>query len=232
MNSNLTYLNRGYDRTLLLVPGWGFDERVFEPVHMPFNYLLYTSPDMTVLEDVVLSGGYGALDMMGWSQGGVALAGLAAKYPEQVGQLTLVGIRPAYPVNGLNEIKDLLARSCQTYLKCFYKACLDKTHLPWFKQTLQKTYLAKFETEDLLAGLDWLAQVSLDVAALKKIKSVTLIHGANDQVAPVQEARALAEQLPGARYCEVPDAAHAVFLHEAFSENVTVERQEDKKVRR
>jgi len=228
----LQYKNRGYDRTLLLVPGWGFDERVFEPLRLPFNYLLYTSPDMAVLEDVVLSGGYGALDMMGWSQGGVALAGLAVKYPEQVRQLILVGIRPAYPVKGLNEIKDLLTRSCQTYLTCFYKACLDKTHLPWFKQTLQKTYLAKFKPEDLLAGLDWLAQVSLDAVALKKIRSVTVIHGVNDRVAPVQGARVLAEQLPGARYCEVSDAAHAVFLDPTFSETVTVGRQEGKKIRR
>ncbi len=179
---------------------------------------------MAALEDAVISGGYGALDMMGWSQGGVALAGLAAEHPELARQLILVGVRPTYPVKGLNEIRDLLMRSCKTYLACFYKACLDKTHLPWFKQTLQKPYLAKFKTEDLFAGLDWLAQASLDVAALKKIKALTLIHGANDQVAPVPEVRVLVDQLPGVRYCEVPDAAHAVFLHSAFSEIVTVGR--------
>jgi len=61
---------------------------------------------------------------------------------------------------------------------------------------------------------------------------VTLVHGAQDQVAPVQEARALAAQLPRARYCEVPGAAHAVFLHPRFTECVTVGRQEAKKIER
>jgi pimeloyl-ACP methyl ester carboxylesterase len=232
MKPILQYLNRGYNRTLLMVPGWGFDERVFERLSLPYNYLRYTSSDMAGLEDAVLAGGYGTLDMLGWSQGGVALAGLAARYPDMVTQLILVGVRPAYPSEGLDEIRGLLTRSTGTYLKCFYKACLDKADLLWFKQTLQKAYLARFTLDDLTSGLDWLAQVQLDVAALQNIASVTLVHGAEDQVAPVHEARALAAQWPQARYCEVPEAAHAVFLHPAFSEIVAVGRQEAKKLRR
>jgi len=221
MKPILKYIDRGYDRTLLLVPGWGFDERVFKSLSLPFNYLLYTSPDMAALEGAVLGGGYGALDMMGWSQGGVALAGLAVKHPDLVRQLILVGVRSAYPVHGLNEIKGLLERSCATYLKCYYKACLDKGDLPWFKQTLQTDYLAQFAPDDLMAGLDWLAQVQMEWVALQKIASFTLIHGSEDQVAPVQEARVLAAQFPQAKYCEVAGAAHAVFLHPVFSNLVT-----------
>jgi len=231
MQATLQYEDRGYNRTLLLVPGWGFDERIFERSSLPCNYLLYTSADMAGLEDAVLAGGYGTLDMLGWSQGGVALARLAAKHPDLVTQLILVGVRPAYPTKTLDEIRRLLTRSAATYLKCFYKACLDKADLLWFKQTLQKDYLARFTADDLTAGLDWLAQVQLDVAALQRLASVTLVHGAQDQVAPVQEARALAAQLPRARYCEVPEAGHAVFLHPAFSEIVTVGRPEAKKIR-
>ena len=222
MKPILQYKDRGYNRTLLLVPGWGFDERVFERLSLSYNYLLYTSSDMAGLEDAVLAGGYGTLDMLGWSQGGVALAGLAAKHPDLVTQLILVGVRPAYPTDTLDEIRGLLARSTATYLKCFYKACLDKADLLWFKQTLLKEYLAKFTLDNLTAGLDWLAQIRLDVAAIQRLASVTLVHGAQDQVAPVQEARALATLLPGARHCEVPEAGHAVFLHPAFSECVSV----------
>ena len=232
MNSKLTYMKRGYNRTLLLVPGWGFDERVFEHLSLPFNYLLYTDSDMAALEDAVLAGGHETLDMMGWSQGGVALAGLAARHPHLVRQLVLVGVRPAYPSEALDEIRGLLTRSHATYLKCFYKACLGRADLSWFKQILQKDYLAKFSLDGLKSGLDWLAQVQLDVAALRDTASVILIHGTEDQVAPVQEARALAAQLPQARYCEVPEAAHAVFLNPAFSEIVTVGRQEAEKTRR
>ncbi len=221
LKSTLQYKNRGYCRTLLLVAGWGFDERVFERMSLPFNYLLYTDSDMAVLEDAVLAGGYERLDMLGWSQGGVALAGLATRHPDLVGQLILVGVRAAYPAAALAEIKDLLSRSHVTYLKCFYKACLGRADMAWFRQTLQKDYLAQCSLDGLKSGLDWLAQVQLDVAALQDMPLVTLIHGAADQVAPVQEARALAAQLPQARYCEVPGAAHAVFLDAAFSESVT-----------
>jgi pimeloyl-ACP methyl ester carboxylesterase len=225
MNSNLTYLDRGHNRTLLLVPGWGFDDRIFERLTLPYDYLFYTGCDMAGLEGAVLAGGYGAVDMLGWSQGGVALAGLAGRHPELVRQLILVGVRPAYPAEGLEEIKSLLSRSYATYLKCFYKACLDRVDMAWFKQTLQKDYLARFTLDGLVSGLDWLAQVQLDVATLQDMASVTLVHGAADQVAPVQEAQALAAQLPQARYCEVPDAAHAVFLHPNFAECVTVRRE-------
>jgi pimeloyl-ACP methyl ester carboxylesterase len=221
MKAILQYKNRGYDRTLLLVPGWGFDERIFEPLSLPYNHLLYTSPDMRYLEDAVLAADCGALDMMGWSQGGVALAGLATRHPDRVAQLILVGVRPLYPAEGLVEIKGLLLRSRATYLKCFYKACLDRVDVPWFRQTLQEDYLARMTLEDLISGLDWLAHVGLDVKALQNLACVTLIHGAEDQVAPVQEARALAMQLPRAQYCEVTGAAHAVFLHPNFAECVT-----------
>ena len=232
MKPKLIYKDRACDRTLLLVPGWGFDERIFERLSLPYNYLLYTGCDMAALEDAVLARGCGALDVLGWSQGGVALAALAAKYPGLIAELTLVGVRPAYPAEALEEIKGLLTRSTATYLKCFYKACLDRADLLWFKRTLQKAYVARFTLDDLIAGLDWLAQVQLDVEALQNIASVTLVHGAADQVAPVQEARDLAAQLPQARYCEVPGAAHAVFLHPRFAECVSLGRQEGKKVRR
>ncbi|MCP4456237.1 MAG: alpha/beta fold hydrolase, partial [Planctomycetes bacterium] len=222
MAAKLTHKDRGYDRTLLLVPGWGFDERIFERLSLPYNYLFYPGCDIAELEEAVLAGGHEAMDMLGWSQGGVALAGLACRHPDLVRQLILVSVRAAYPSETLDEIRSLLTRSHTTYLKCFYKACLGQADLPWFKQTLQKDYLAKFMLVDLISGLDWLGQVRLDVAALKDIASVTLVHGAEDQVAPVQEARTLAAQLPQARYCEVSEAAHAVFLNSTFSEIVTV----------
>ena len=34
------YLNRGHAEVLVLIPGWGFDARIFEPLDLDFDYLL------------------------------------------------------------------------------------------------------------------------------------------------------------------------------------------------
>lgn len=213
----LKFQDRGYRESLLLVPGWGFDARIFQPLDLPYNYVYFTSPDMSLLKSALLELDCEPMPMLGWSQGGVALARFAQCHGERIKRLILVGIRPVYPKTGLDEIRSFLLRSQATYMKRFYKACLDQSQWTWFKQTLQADYLARFDLEDLIFGLDWLAHVCVDTDALKQVPDVVLIHGSADQVAPVAEARTLAQALPEARYVEIPDASHAAFLYPACS---------------
>ena len=199
----LEFIDRGYPETMLLVPGWAFDGRIFEPLDLPYNYLMADSAEIGSLETQVLqfieTHDQTALTMLGWSQGGIALSKLAGRFPEKVSQLILVSVRQQYPQAGLREIQGLLERSRATYLKCFYKACFagaDRTIETWFKATLLADYLETFTSTALMKGLDWLAQVRIDPEDLRRVSCVTFVHGADDTIAPIQEAESLAAQVP------------------------------------
>jgi pimeloyl-ACP methyl ester carboxylesterase len=221
------FRDRGYTETMLLVPGWAFDERIFQCLDLPYNYLLATNPEMSSLESQVVrydeTHDQTPMAMLGWSQGGIALSQLAGRCPERVTQLILVGIRPGYPREGLLEIRRLLDRSRTAYLKCFYKACFagsDESIRSWFNKTLLDDYLEKFTHNTLTAGLDWLAQACIDPEDLKQVPSVTVIHGTDDTIAPIQEAKELAAKMPLARWLVLQKTGHVSFLHAQFPEKL------------
>jgi pimeloyl-[acyl-carrier protein] methyl ester esterase len=70
----------------------------------------------------------------------------------------------------------------------------------------------------LAAGLGWLRDTDLRADAGGIGVPTLLVHGARDQLVPVEAGRWLAKAIPGARMHELADAAHLPFFthHDAF----------------
>jgi pimeloyl-ACP methyl ester carboxylesterase len=76
-------------------------------------------------------------------------------------------------------------------------------------------YVTGWQTGELLRGLDYLERQRLSSSALPACPT-TIVHGERDSVAPIREARQLAE---GARHAElrvIPGAGHAAFMTDEF----------------
>jgi pimeloyl-ACP methyl ester carboxylesterase len=218
-------IDRGYPRDLVLIPGWATDVRIFEPLALPYNYILpnRVSPDTFVddLQNFLTDNSLREVSLLGWSMGGFLAADFAKRFPSQVAELFLVSVRSEFDKQALADIKTLLEKDRRVYLYSFYMQCLR--HCPTdqvarFKRTLLKSYLETMTPSDLMSGLDYLAQARIDTLALSSIPTLRFFHGQLDEITPIAEAHTLADSLPGATFHNFPDRGHIVFLTPTFSE--------------
>ena len=217
--SEWTFEERGRARTLLLLPGWATDERVFGGVGAGFDRLL---PPGFVTGPEVESGCErldGAAVVVGWSLGGFAAADFAARHADSVEKLVLIGVRRRYPREEIERVRRALTADREACLRRFYRECFlpaQREDFRRFRAELMPVYLDEMGTERLQEGLDYLEWAEIDPAALPAGKTV-IVHGADDAVAPVEEARTLAAEA-GVELRVVDGAGHAAFLSPGFDE--------------
>jgi pimeloyl-ACP methyl ester carboxylesterase len=80
-------------------------------------------------------------------------------------------------------------------------------------------YLEEMETTELLEGLEYLGSCTIDPRTFPRVPA-TFIHGACDVIAPVNEARLLAGEVPSARMIVVDNASHALCAAAGFLSTV------------
>ena len=218
------YMDRHRKNAIVLVSGWAFDERIFTHLDLPFDVISYTKMNMVDFELDLLAylsrKKLNRISLLGWSQGALACAQFAARHPECIRELTLVSLRPSYDQASIDQIKRLLQRNQRAYLRQFYKTCFSSVGLEtyrWFKQTLQTEYLDMFPEATLCKGLDWLAQAQLFPDALKTMRSLTVIHGSDDRIAPVQDVIDWVAKLPQANLVLLQKGGHIPFLSDEFN---------------
>lgn len=173
------------------------------------------------LLDVFDSLGLGAPIVAGLSLGAWMAAELATRYPERVGRLVLVN-----PV-GLHidgaPIKDIFGRSPGEMAEDMFA---DQGHpvaqmmhaLDGFRSDPARVGELTFEmikplvqTMAATARLGWdpyLHNPRLRRRLYRITCPTVVVRGAQDTLVPPEHARAYAEEIPGARLVEVPDAAH------------------------
>ena len=175
------------------------------------------------------------VQLVGWSLGGMVALALAARHPDKVAKLVLVGSsptfvsRPDWPYGLAPEVLAGFAES----LKQDYRATLLRFLSLQARggdaareviARLRETVFQRGEPASavLAAGLDLLRDVDLRGVAARVRCPTLVVHGAYDTLCPVQAAHWLAEQIPGARLALREGAAHAPFLsHPAwFAEQV------------
>lgn len=217
--------NRGCSRTLVLIPGWATDVRLFEPLLLPYNYILpcNVTPETFALDlhRWLDENHHQRVSLLGWSMGGFLAADFARQFPSQVDELFLLSVRQTFDPRGLDAIRQLLHKDRRVYLYGFYTQCFrhcPPDHLARFKRSLLKPYLESMTTEDLLRGLDYLAGAQIDASALADLPGVHFFHGRRDEITPIAEARALAAQIPNATFRTFPDLGHILFYDATFLE--------------
>jgi len=220
-DSRYRYIERGYGSSVVLVPGWASDYRIFSLLDIPYNYILpldYRPAGFPrSLARFLDRSGIEEVSILGWSLGGFSAAEFYSLYPKSVDKLILAGVRMKYDNITLAGVREGVARSLRGYLYAFYDKCFSsKEDMRWFKRELFGEYVSGFDKERLLSDLDYIKDFSFDITGLRKSGSVRIVHGDGDLIAPLESAAELKRRLPRAGFSVVEGAGHAVFMHEDF----------------
>jgi len=226
MSTRFEFINRGYKDTIVLLPGWGTDHRIFGRLDMPFNYLV---PLKIELDDIyyalsVAMAGKEAV-LMGWSFGALLAAHFLVKFPNVVKKTVLVGVKEAYATSEIGKMKNYLDRSPVTYMKGFYRRCLSfqgREDRAWFSSYLQEGYLRGIDQKYLKSQLDYMEFNPLPLNELQKYSNkISVIHGEKDLVIPLEEAHSLVRKLRGASFNIIKNTGHACFMDRSFKELIS-----------
>jgi pimeloyl-ACP methyl ester carboxylesterase len=214
------YKQRGYDRTLCLVPGWATDYTIFSELDLPFNYLLIERISgknfERDLEDLLKQADLGKMSFLGFSLGGFLLTDYLINNPEIVEGLILISVRKKYPMTAIENITALLKRNKTAYLRRFYRDCFYAwEEYQKFRKDRQEKYVAWSE-DYLLQSLEYFKIVSLDGDKLNKFNKVVLIGGEEDKIAGYDETKQLAQELTNGQFWKYEKLGHIPFLNEEF----------------
>jgi len=223
--SRFRIIERGYKETLLLIPGWATDYRIFDALDLNYNYLLPLEINPFDFEknlvDLLEANSLDKISLFGCSLGGFLACGFASNSPEKVNQLILLGIRRSYDKELLQDTRLKLEKNKKAFLYKFYLDCfsrVDKQSLIWFKNYLLRNYLEQMGLECLKAGLDYLACTQIKPEYLAGIKRIKIFHGSQDKIAPLKGAMEIKSQLPNAEFISLDGLGHFLFLCPSFKE--------------
>ncbi len=220
--SEFEYLDRGAGRTLVLLPGWAADEKVFEPLRLEYDYLIRKNFSPAGFRDSLCrelaARGIKRISLFGWSLGGFLAADFCREHPLLVEELFLVSVRRRYPPSEVQALKRELALDRSGCLRRFYRRWFSPTDdgRLRFRERLLAKYLEEMPEPDLLAGLDYFSRTSFPPGGFRGIR-VVFVHGGEDRIAPKEEAKDLATETAGAEFVLLPGAGHAPFLNSGFT---------------
>lgn len=220
-----SFIERGREQTIVFLPGWAFDGRIFERLDLEYNYLvpnrLSSAAFSRDLLECIREMKIEKISLFGWSLGGYLALDFLRGYPDLVEDTFLVSMRPIFPKEQIREQKSLFKRDSRSFLTQFYRNCFlgQKADYNWFCDHLQAIYLRDFSSDHLREGLDYLSNRELD-AGLPGWARVRFFHGKADHLAPLREMTGLKETIPAVSLTVLKDSGHLPFLHPQFREKL------------
>ncbi len=222
--SEFRLFNRGFNHTILLIPGWAADYRIFDSLSLDGNYLMPIefSPfdfEKGLLEAMDMNR-IGKISIIGWSMGSFLAFDLLSKYKDRITNVVFISAREGYRTDEIEEAKAYLKKNKRAFLYKFYNECFfkeEKKELSYFKKELMRVYLDQIRLETLLEGLDYLSASRITPQIPDGIK-IKFIHGEEDNIAPIEEARVLKDNLPESKLIAMPSTGHMPFLKYNFKE--------------
>lgn len=202
-------------KDLVLIPGWGFDARVWQPLVelLGKDFHIHSATDDLPADAIVC----------GWSLGAITALQWSLAQPERIARLVLIGATPrfvqapdwphAQPAALLEEFATAVAANPHTALRRF-AALLNQGDDQARRLTRELAALIDENQSPatLAAGLATLRDTDLRKDLSQIQQPVLLLHGANDALMPLAAAEWLAQHLPDARLEVFPGTAHAPFL--------------------
>lgn len=223
MKSEFKFWNRGFKNTLVLIPGWATDFRIFNSLDLSYNYLLTTKLyhfnfNYALLEKLDREN-LDKVSIFGFSLGGFLASDFASKFPDRITELILVSIRKTYNSKELKDIQSQLNKNKRAYLYKFYINCFsraDQEGINWFKEHLLKQYINEMDTKELIWGLDYLASHSIQPHSLGKIQKIKIFHSSDDIIAALDESLQIKSELPQVQFIYLENLGHLPFLNLQF----------------
>ncbi len=223
---------RGFSRSLVLIPGWGFSANIFSTLELPYDYIVplhpVTGPVTSGLARFLDRSGIDRISILGWSMGGLCALEYCKTYGERVDNLFLFSLRFCYRPEEINALVSSLRSDKQRALKDFHRLCFigQRQDHAWFCRECQPETLALWGLDDLILGLKYLSQhtiYSSFLNVLPKIRYVSIFHGKRDMIAPLNDL----PPLPGNVYFKVvPTAGHLPFLIPEVQEGLIAAEKE------
>ena len=223
---------------VVLLHGWGMHSGVWSatadglgeralPVDMPgYGGRAAISPyDLPHLAEVIAADLPPVFDLCGWSLGGQVALTLAQLMPERVRRLVLVGVNPCFTLRPdwsygiaadvLIQFGNDLALHYESTLKRFLALQVrgdDAARAVLAR--LRSLLFARGQPDNVVlqAGLSILLQADLRATARQVATPTLIMHGNQDQLAPVAAAEWLANAMQDAQLQVIHSAAHAPFL--------------------
>ena len=193
VKSKFKIIKRGFKDTMILVPGWATDYRIFNALDLKYNYLLPTDFNpfdfKQSLSEFLDANSISWVSLFGWSIGGFLVSEFAAENTNKVDELILLSIRKRYDKKILEDIRLKIGKNKRAFLYRFYLDCFsgyDDQGLCWFRSHLLKQYVDKMSVEYLFEGLDYLSNAMIEIKALSGLKKIRIFHGAKDKIAPFE----------------------------------------------
>ena len=163
--------------------------------------------------------------LLGISQGAATAVRYAVKHPRRVSHLILYG---GYAVGG--------NRSDDPRRRDVYRAVMEVVRLGWGSENpaFRQLFTSRFVPDGSQTQLDWFnelcrrttstenaaallaARGDVDVRdCLQHVRTPTLVlHATHDQVAPLEQGRYLASNIPGAEFVALDSRNHILLVHE------------------
>ncbi len=223
--SKFKLLNRGFKKTIVLIPGWATDYRIFNALDLNYNYLLpvelYPLNFERDLRELLNREPIDKISLFGWSMGGFLASDFASKNTDRVDELILVSVQKKFSLDLLQDIKLKLKQNKRAFLYKLYFNCFskeDKEGLSWFKEHLLISYIGELRLENLLCGLDYLSKTQINPESLAGIKRIRIFHGQDDKIVPLDGAHQIKSELSQAEFICLPGTGHVPFFNRKFKE--------------
>lgn len=226
--SKFRIVNRGFEKAIVLIPGWATDYKIFDTLDLKYDYIL---PVVIDFLDFTLSlskflkvSSIRQVSIFGWSQGGFLAANFAKCNTKMIDELILVGTQRRYDRDGLEEIKRKLKENKKAFLYKFYQNLFsqhDNKARSWFKKSLLKEYLDLMSVECLLSGLDYLSSNEIKAEDLSGVKKIRIFHGGEDKIAPLKGALEIIARLKHAEFNILNESGHLLFLNPDFRKKLS-----------
>ncbi|MDD5387720.1 MAG: pimeloyl-ACP methyl ester esterase BioH [Gallionellaceae bacterium] len=165
------------------------------------------------------------INLVGWSMGGMVALALAARHPDKVARLVLVGTSPAFAARAdwphgmapdvLGEFARSLAQDYRATLLRFLSLQArggDAARAVIVQLRARMQAQAEPNPEVLAAGLELLRAVDLRDQVAQVRCPTLVVHGAYDTLCAPEAGAWLAEHLPNGRLAPHERASHAPFL--------------------
>ncbi|EIT87353.1 biotin biosynthesis protein BioH [Fictibacillus macauensis ZFHKF-1] len=215
-------------KSLLFLPGWGMEPSIWGAFsqelekHFQCHYLHWrdlasvAEIDERVAKAIEEIGQ--PLSIVGWSLGSIAAIRAAARFPQQVAKLLLIGSTARFTKGeqapygtelvAVKRMQRQLARNKEGTLASFYEAMfLPAKHVPMATTFVGDT------VSSLGYGLEYLMSVDVTEEARSLVIPTLIAHGAQDRVIPVKAATTLLNVIGGPVTMTIqPECGHVPFL--------------------